>query len=471
MQSSSSVMDEEYEARRKQSIVASQMQTAYSNSLHSGNYPVGVIPSGQGGSFGMRRSPSIHVSSPSAYNPNSWHVIYNPKLYKSMEINLKETFMHREVVSCVKFSPNGAFLATGSNKLISLFDTVSCSLYAELDISNNSDKEIFIRSVSFSPDSKQLAVGSEDCLIRIWDLETRKIIHSISCHKQEVYAVEYTPDGRYVVSGSGDRTIKIIDIERGESVATLDAFPTLPPHEFKDYGITSIAVSSDGSLIASGCIDKIIRIWQFATKKLVCSLEGHVNTIYSISFSPDSRYIASGSLDKTIILWERQPSSNAERENKASTQAEDFCLNFKTKNVISCHNHFVLSVTFTPDSKYIVSCSKDMTIHIWNIAAGTTQLILEGHTDTVFSVSISRDSKLLASGSGDKSARIWEMSTLDLDCNGNDSEPSRQSKDAIDEKNDSTDSSPNSRSSDEHKSSNTQSDNEESDALELEGDS
>ena len=423
MQSNSSVMDAEYEVRLKQSVVLNQMQGGYSNASQPRNYPIGVIPSGPGGSYGMRRSPSIDVPPSSALNLQSWQVIYNSELFKSIEINLKEIFDHREVVSCVKFSPNGALLATGSNKLISLFDTISCSLYAELEIPNHSDKDIFIRAVSFSPDSKQLAIGSEDCLTRIWDLDTRRIVHSISCHKQEVYAVEYTPDGRYVVTGSGDRTIKIVDIKQGEPVATLDAFPMLSSHEFKEFGITSIAVSSDGSLIAPGCVDKIIRIWQFSTKKLICSLEGHVNPIYSLSFSPDSRYIASGSLDKTIILWERQ---FGEDNSITSAESQVACISFKIKNEILCHNHYVLCVTFTADSKYIVSCSKDNTIHVWNVAANTTQLILKGHTDTVFSVSISPDSKLLASGSGDKSARIWELSTFDLDYNSNDSETPKQ---------------------------------------------
>ena len=429
MQPNGSGMDGSLDARKKASSMAGSTQSGYPNGSHPGNYPDGASSSSQANVLGMRNSSSVEIASPSSIVRHpTWQVTYNPKLFKNIEVNLLETFTHREVVSCVRFSPNNALLATGSNKLISLFDTISCSLYAELEIPNNSDKEIFIRSVCFSPDSKQLAVGSEDCLIRIWDLESRQVIHSISCHKQEVYAVEYTPDGRYLISGSGDRTMKIISIEEGEPIATLDAFTSLPPTEFKDYGVTSVAVSTDGSLVASGCIDKTIRIWHIASRKLVGVLEGHQNTIYSLAFSPDSKFIASGSLDKTINLWERQSDASKDNDDKnASNDQLASGLTYKLRQVISCHNHFVLSVTFTPDSKYVVSCSKDMTIHVWNIASEAFQFILEGHTDTVFSVSVSKDSKLLASGSGDKTARIWELSSFDFDCDSNDAELERNS--------------------------------------------
>ncbi|TEY28544.1 hypothetical protein BOTCAL_1016g00010 [Botryotinia calthae] len=57
-------------------------------------------------------------------------------------------------------------------------------------------------------------------------------------------------------------------------------------------------------MVASGSIDKTIRLWDVATGELLQILEGHSDWINSVAFSPDSTIIASGSRDETIRLWD-----------------------------------------------------------------------------------------------------------------------------------------------------------------------
>ncbi|MEK6282990.1 MAG: caspase family protein [Acidobacteriota bacterium] len=69
-------------------------------------------------------------------------------------------------------------------------------------------------------------------------------------------------------------------------------------------GVTSVAFSHDGRLLASGSTDNTIRIWDLATKRELRTLTGHTSNIESIDFSPDGRLLASASDDGGTFLWD-----------------------------------------------------------------------------------------------------------------------------------------------------------------------
>lgn len=116
------------------------------------------------------------------------------------------------VVCCVKFSQDGKLLATGCNRVAQIFDAVTGSKMMTLseDISPK-DGDLYIRSVCFSPDSKYLATGAEDKMIRVWDIQRKKIKWALPGHDQDIYSLDWSRDGRYIVSGSGDRTVRVSD--------------------------------------------------------------------------------------------------------------------------------------------------------------------------------------------------------------------------------------------------------------------
>ena len=69
----------------------------------------------------------------------------------------------------------------------------------------------------------------------------------------------------------------------------------------------------------------------------------------------------------------------------------------------------MLSVSYSPDEKKIVSGSWDSTIRVWD--ADTLKEVIapfQGHSDTVFSVAFSPDGKKIDSGSDDKTVRVWD---------------------------------------------------------------
>jgi len=77
------------------------------------------------------------------------------------------------------------------------------------------------------------------------------------------------------------------------------------------------------------------------------------------------------------------------------------------------HSHIVLSVSFSPDGKRIVSGSYDNTLKVWDAQTGQETLALNGHSDRVSSVSFSPDGKRIVSCSG-KSRKSGEIKVWDI---------------------------------------------------------
>jgi WD40 repeat protein len=74
--------------------------------------------------------------------------------------------------------------------------------------------------VAVTPDGKQAVSASADNTLRIWDLNTGDVLHTLQGHSEAVDSVAITPDGLRAISASRDDTLKLWNLDTGQTIAT-----------------------------------------------------------------------------------------------------------------------------------------------------------------------------------------------------------------------------------------------------------
>ena len=81
-----------------------------------------------------------------------------------------------------------------------------------------------VNSVAFSPNGQQLASGSDDHTVRLWDASTGKCLQTLKGHGGWVNSVAFSPNGQQLASGSNDRTVRLWDASTGKCLRTLEVY-------------------------------------------------------------------------------------------------------------------------------------------------------------------------------------------------------------------------------------------------------
>ncbi len=217
-------------------------------------------------------------------------------------------------------------------------------------------------------------------------------------HENTVLSVSVSKDGRIIASGSMDKTVRIWDAESGRELMILRGH--------NDW-VECVAFSPNGKSIASASGqwllepgDNTVRIWDLATRCQVAVLKGHSRKIKSVDFAPDGTIIATASEDGTIRLWD-------------AVTGEEFA-------ILQGHEEGVVCVCFSPDGTKIISGSSDFSVRIWDVKSRRQLAVFKGHQrldnalhSGITSVSFSPDGTKIASGSDDKdnTIRIWDAAS------------------------------------------------------------
>ncbi|ETO12471.1 WD-40 repeat-containing protein [Reticulomyxa filosa] len=239
---------------------------------------------------------------------------------------------HSNYVHCVKFSPyhyhnnrRHVVCSSSDDKTICFWDIKDKK---QLQVFNEHTDAVW--SIRFSPfnDGRYLCSGSGDKTIRLWDVETSKSLHTFNGHTGDVLCVDISQlqsnsnknnniggNGYTICSGSYDHTIRIWDIETNKLLITFKGHEEAV-NSIK-YGSNGLGTIGCANTILSGSSDKSVRLWDIRSGQQTQVFNGHLNYVNVVEYSPfvvnhgnslilwrNSTAICSGSNDNTIRFWD-----------------------------------------------------------------------------------------------------------------------------------------------------------------------
>ncbi|MEO1349680.1 MAG: NB-ARC domain-containing protein [Cyanobacteria bacterium J06635_15] len=160
----------------------------------------------------------------------------------------------------------------------------------------------------------------------------------------------------------------------------------------QDIGVTMwLALSPDDRLVATGCMDGMVYVWNIETRQQLLRIAAHQSWVFKVAFSPDGSLLATVSPDQTVKLW---------------CVATGQCL-----SVLRGHTAGVLSVCFSPDGSLLATGSDDQTIKLWDVQQQACLKTLRGHHGLIRGIDFHPQGNRLVSGSDDGTIRLWNLST------------------------------------------------------------
>jgi WD40 repeat protein len=242
-------------------------------------------------------------------------------------------------------------------------------------------------AVSFSPDGKYLATGSEDNNARVWDTAQLPKLTVLSEHTSRVHSVAFSPDGQVLATGGGDGAIVLWD-NQGKMLRRLDAHQA---------GVMALAFSPAGRTLASAGGDGRVVLWSdpvASTDALV--LEGGAGRILCVNFSPDATTLIAGGTGNSLRWW---------KLNAAEPVA---------KGSLALPTGWAKVAAFSPDGKSLVcGGGGNGTLYLcaWQDDGPKVRAVLDKHQQRVNDITFAPDGKTFASGSEDASVKLWETAT------------------------------------------------------------
>lgn len=238
----------------------------------------------------------------------------------------------------------------------------------------------WVRCLSVDPTNSWFASGSNDRMIKIWDLASGQLKLSLVGHINAIRAVVVSNRHPYLFSCGEDKNIHCWDLEHNKIVRHYHGHLS---------GIYSLSLHPSLDVLVSGSRDTVCRVWDIRSKSQVRILEGHTGTVFSLDTQSNEPQIISGSADATVKLWD--------------------LISGKSIKTLTKHKKSIRAIKFHSTEYTFLSAGAD-NLKLWKCPGGDFLRHFEGHDAIINDFDINHDN-VMATAGNDGSLGFWDYNT------------------------------------------------------------
>ncbi len=336
----------------------------------------------------VRQAERLLVETDPEFQP-TWEHRYLADLCRRTAVPLMG---HTASVSTVAVAANGGSIVTGSfDGTIRVWNATTGQ--TTLVLNGQLGR---ILAVAVTPDGRQIAAASGEWNeerfaytkgeLKIWDVASGGVTHTLAGHEGAVFAVEFNRAGTAVASGGQDKTVRIWEVATGQQVQLID-------HPFQ---VTSLAYLGDSPRLASWAGGNV-KVWNTDSGAELAAFRGGHTALGAMAGSPDGTRLA-------CVSGGANPGLPGEIRVYDTTNSE---LLF----AVPAHARWVRGVAFSPDGQRLVTGGGEFhapgKVIVWDAERGSPEWELAGHDGAVYAVAFCADGERIVSASQDHRARIW----------------------------------------------------------------
>jgi WD40 repeat protein len=320
---------------------------------------------------------------------------------------------HAGWVSAVAFSADGRLVHSfGEDGLVKTWDTTRAPEALILKEGRGA------YHAALSPDGRLVAAAAMNGEVNIWEADTGKQVQKfLKGGEYGPKMVAFSPDGAHLAAAITDDNpgphcgyVKVWEVKTGKLVHTL-------PDPAREPGplTAAVAFSPDGKRLASGGLDRAVRIWDLATGKELLRLPGHSRSVTGLGFSRDGQRLVSATGG-----WGFEWAGPDRGPLKLKPDNDSLIPDLKVWDLATGKEILNLSrkdkvrqaVAISPDGEVVAAAFADNSVRLFSVATGKEVRILKGHSQLVYGIAFSPDGKRLVTGGGyDESVKLWDAQT------------------------------------------------------------
>uniref|UniRef100_A0A8C6G2N8 Apoptotic protease-activating factor 1 n=1 Tax=Moschus moschiferus TaxID=68415 RepID=A0A8C6G2N8_MOSMO len=344
---------------------------------------------------------------------------------------LLEIKAHEDEVLCCAFSADDRFIATCSvDKKVKIWNSMTGELVRIYD--EHSEQ---VNCCHFTNNSNHLllATGSNDCFLKLWDLNQEECRNTMFGHTNSVSHCRFSPDDEVLASCSADGTLKLWDVKSANERKSINVkqffLNSEEPQEDLEVIVKCCSWSADGAKIMVAAKNKVF-LWSVDSGLKVADCRGHLSWVHCVMFSPDGSSFLTSSDDQTIRLWEtkkvcknsatvlKQEIDVVFQENEVTVLAVDNIrrlqlINGNTGQIDHLTEAQVSCCCLSPRLQYLAFGGEDGAIQILELLNNRIFQSRNGHKSTVRHIQFTADGKTLISSSDDSAVQIWNWQSED----------------------------------------------------------